>query len=195
MGKALANLAVRYVMTLGSTLRAAGLAAAVLALAACERKDKPREAASPTAEPAVAQKEVPKVEPPAPAAAIVEVPEVRIRAKGDTTIRVNWVTPSGTTVNDEAPFRVRWNRSDGLADAPNDVKSTGSTVKEGFSVKVQPMKGAPNPTLAGEISIVVCDSVTHSVCVPVRRTVELGFVVVPDATEVAMVSIPLPAAK
>jgi hypothetical protein len=125
----------------------------------------------------------------------VEVPEVRVRPDGDTTVRVTWVTPKGTTVNDEAPFRVRWNRSDGLADAPSDVKSTGSTVKEGFKVKVRPMPGAPNATLDGEINIVVCDDVTHSVCVPVRRSVELGFVAVKDAAEEATVAIPLPAAK
>lgn len=125
----------------------------------------------------------------------VEVPEVRIRASGDTTVRVTWITPKGTTVNDEAPFRVRWNRSDGLADAPNDVKSTGSAVKDGFVIKVRPMPGAPNATLDGEINIVVCDDVTHSVCVPVRRSVELGFIAANDATDQASVSIPLPAAK
>ena len=125
----------------------------------------------------------------------VEVPEVRIRADGPTTVRVVWTTPKGTAVNDDAPFRVRWNRSDGLVDAPSDVKSTGSAVKEGFRVKVKPMTGAPNATLDGEINIVVCDSATHSVCVPVRRGVELGFVVAKDATEETTVSIPLPAAK
>lgn len=125
----------------------------------------------------------------------LEVPEVRVRADGDTTVRVTWITPSGTAVNDDAPFRVRWNRSDGLAEAPNDVKSTGSAVKDGFRVKVRPMAGAPNATLGGEINIVVCDSATHSVCVPVRRSVELGFIAVKDAADEANVSIPLPAAK
>jgi len=113
----------------------------------------------------------------------------------DTTVRVAWVVPKGTGVNDEAPFRVRWNRSDGLADAPNDVTSTGSAVKEGFRVKVRPTPGAPNATLGGDISIVVCDDETHSVCVPVRRSVELGFVPVKDAAAETTVSIPLPAAK
>ena len=125
----------------------------------------------------------------------VEVPEVRIRADGETTVRVTWITPKGTTVNDEAPFRVRWNRSDGLAEAPTDVKATGSSVKDGFTVKVRPMSGAPNPTLGGEINIVVCDDVTHSVCVPVRRSVELGFIAAKDATDQTTVSIPLPAAR
>ena len=124
----------------------------------------------------------------------VEVPEVRIKSDAPTTVSVTWLTPKGTTVNDEAPFRVRWNRSDGLADAPTDVKSTGSAVKDGFRVKVKPMAGAPNATLAGEINIVVCDDATHSICVPVRRSVELGFIVAKDASEEATVSIPLPAA-
>ncbi len=125
----------------------------------------------------------------------VEVPEVRVKKDGETTVKVTWVTPKNTAVNDEAPFRVRWNRSDGLAEAPNDVKSTGSAVKSGFSVKVQPMPNAPNATLTGEINIVVCDSATHSVCLPVRRNVELGFIVVKDAATEATVSIPLPEAR
>lgn len=125
----------------------------------------------------------------------VEVPEVRVRSEGETTVRVTWITPKGTAVNDEAPFRVRWNRSDGLVEAPNDEKSTGSAVKEGFKVKVRPMPGVPNATLDGEISIVVCDDASHSVCVPVRRAVELGFVAAKDADVETTVSIPLPAAK
>jgi hypothetical protein len=125
----------------------------------------------------------------------VEIPEVRVKPGVPTTVQVTWLTPKGTAVNDEAPFRVRWNRSDGLVDAPADVNSTGSQVKNGFSVKVQPMQGAPNATLDGEINIVVCDDVTHALCVPVKRTVGLGFVVVKDAADEAKVSIPLPAAK
>jgi hypothetical protein len=125
----------------------------------------------------------------------VEVPEVRVRQDAETTIQVHWVTPEGTTVNDEAPFRVRWNRSEGLFEAPTDFKSTGSAVKDGFTVKVRPTPGTPNATLGGEITIVVCDSVTHSVCVPVRRLVELGFVTAKDAAPQTTVSIPLPAAK
>lgn len=125
----------------------------------------------------------------------VEIPEVRIRPGAPTTVKVAWSAPPGTAVNDDAPFRVRWNRSDGLAEAPSDVKSTGSTVKDGFSVKVQPMAGAPNATLAGEIDLVICDVATHSVCVPVKRSVELGFMTVKDAAPEAKIAIPLPQAK
>ena len=53
---------------------------------------------------------------PAPVAAVkVEIPEVRVKSDATTTVRIHWVTPSGTEVNDDAPFRVRWNRSDGLS--------------------------------------------------------------------------------
>jgi|GEM_PF-1424118 len=171
--------------------------ASIALLVGCERK-------SPSAEPddthavQVDAGTTAKVGAADAGAALVEkaeIPEVRVRPDADTTVKVSWITPKGTTVNDEAPFRVRWNRSDGLADAPNDVRSTGSAVKDGFTVKVRPTPGAPNATLDGEINIVVCDDVTHSVCVPVRRSVELGFVVVKDASEEAAVSIPLPAAK
>ena len=173
------------------------MALVALLLVGCDRKSsngEPEETPASTSSAAASA----RLGAPDAAAAVeekVEVPEVRVRPDGDTTVRVTWVTPKGTTVNDDAPFRVRWNRSDGLADAPNDVKATGSSVKNGFKVKVRPMPGAPNATLDGEINIVVCDDVTHSVCVPVRRSVELGFVAVKDASEEATVAIPLPAAK
>ncbi len=169
-------------------MKGVAFVAIVLLAGGCERKPAPTADASPPPAPAASAMPPPKVEK-------VEVPEVRVRANADTTVRVSWLTPAGTTVNDEAPFRIRWNRSDGLVEAPADVKSTGSAVKEGFRVKVRPMSGAPNATLNGEIDIVVCDSVTHSVCVPVRRAVELGFVVLKDASDEATVSIPLPAVK
>lgn len=157
-----------------------------LLLAACEKKKDAEPA--PPAPPRVVDAGLVKLEK-------LEVPEVRIRAGAPTTVNVKWSMPKDTAVNDEAPFRIRWNRSDGLAEAPTDVRSTGSTVKEGFTVKVQPMKGATNPTLGGGIDIVVCDSATHSVCVPVHRSVELGFVAAADAADTATVTIPLPEAK
>lgn len=125
----------------------------------------------------------------------VEIDEVRIKKAGPTTVHVTWKIPPGTDLNDGAPFRVRWNRSDGLAEPPADVTSSGSHVKEGFDVKVTPMTGAPNMTLGGDISIVVCDSATHVVCVPVKRSLELGFVAVNDADPIAKVTVPLPEAR
>jgi hypothetical protein len=170
--------------------------AALLVLAACEKKADPppvKPAPSASTSGAVATKTIVMVD--AGPAETIEVPEVRIRKDADTTVRVKWLTPKGTAVNDEAPFRVRWNRSDGLADAPADVKSTGSAVKDGFNVKVRPMSSAPNATLDGELNIVICDAATHSVCVPVKRNVELGFIIAKDAAAEATVSIPLPEAK
>jgi hypothetical protein len=60
---------------------------------------------------------------------------------------------------------------------------------------VKPMKGAPNATLAGEIDIVICDAATHSVCVPVKRSIELGFMSVRDASAATEIEVPLPEAK
>jgi hypothetical protein len=148
-----------------------------LALVGCEKKADP----------------LPARVAPAITDAKVEIPEVRIRAGVRTPVRVSWSAPKGTAINDDAPFRVRWNRSDGLADAPADVKSSGSNVKNGFDVTVQPL--SPNATLDGDIDIVVCDSKTHSVCVPVHRSVTLGFIAVNDAPATAQVTIPLPEAR
>lgn len=169
------------------------LAVSILLLTACD-KDKPAPTTAPSA---TASAAIIVVDSGAPAAKLekVEVPEVRIKDTGETTVKITWQVPAGTAVNDDAPFRVRWNRSDGLAEAPPDAKSTGSAVKDGYKVKVTPMKGAPNPTLGGEINMVVCDAVNHSICLPVRREIELGFIAVNDATPEATVSMPLPSAK
>jgi len=49
-----------------------------------------------------------------------------------------WKTPEGTGVNEEAPFKVRWTHSDALADAPSDVKATGTSARDGFRIAVKP---------------------------------------------------------
>jgi len=125
----------------------------------------------------------------------VEFPEVPIRAGATTVVHVAWKTPEGTGVNEEAPFRVRWNKSDALAEAPADVKATGSAAKNGFEIRVRPLDGAPNATLGGIIDIVVCDVATHSVCVPVRRTIDIEFVPSKAAAAETTVAVALPHAK
>ena len=162
------------------------LAVALGALAGC-REEKKAEAAPPSAAPVA--KAAPQV------SAKVEIPELAIRAGGTSKVRVVWSQPEGTAVNEEAPFRVRWNRSDGIASPPEDVRGTGSRAKEGFTVDVTPTAGAPNAVLTGEIDLVVCDVKTHAVCLPVKRSLELGFVVVKDGPGEAKVTVPLPQAK
>jgi hypothetical protein len=145
----------------------------------------------------------PAVTPPAPVASSVkaappvkvELPELAIRAGATSRVKVVWSSPPGTAVNEDAPFRVRWNRSDGIVDAPADVKGTGSRAADGFTLDVTPTPGAPNAVLTGEIDLVVCDVQTHAVCLPVKRSLELGFVVVKDGPSEAKVTIPLPQAK
>lgn len=167
------------------------LGVACALVTACDKKEAAPAGAAPGAPPSSA----------APTASApthvenVEIPELAVAARGPTVVRVAWRAPEGTTVNDEAPFRVRWNRSDGLVAAPADVRATGSTAKDGFQVTVEPTPGTPNATLGGAIDLVVCDAETHSVCVPVRRTLELGFVVVDGGPSEAKVAIPLPHAR
>ncbi len=112
-----------------------------------------------------------------------------------TTVSVQWRTPAGTAVNEEAPFRVRWDRSDALAEAPADVKATGMAAQDGFRIKVKPLDGAPNATLGGVIEVVVCDSASHSVCIPIRRKVEIEFVVSATASNETKVALDLPQAR
>ena len=124
----------------------------------------------------------------------IEFPEVPIRAAANTVVHVAWKTPAGTSVNEDAPFKVRWFRSDALEAAPADVKSTGNSARAGFDITVKPLGSAPNATLGGVIDLVVCDSVNHSVCVPVRRTVDIEFVVGKAAAAETTVTIDLPQA-
>ena len=125
----------------------------------------------------------------------VDCPEVPIRAGTTTVVRVAWKTPPGTGVNEDAPFKVRWHHSDALAEAPADVKATGNAAKDGFRIHVKPLDGAPNATLSGIIDLVVCDMATHAVCVPVRRKIDIEFVVSKAAPAETTVTVDLPQAK
>jgi hypothetical protein len=172
-------------------------AALLVVLGACDR-DKPK------AEPPVASPSLEAVKSAAPLAVAsaapsahhmeeIEAPEVTVRPTG-TTVHVVWSAPAGTGVNEEAPFKVRWNRSEGL-EAPPEMKSTGAMVKDGFDVPVKPFAGVPHANLAGTIDLVVCDTATHKVCIPVKRSVDLGFIVSKDAPAETKLTVKLPEAK
>ncbi len=170
------------------------LLGALSALAGCERKTSPAAVVEPPAAPVQAAAPTPPV--PGEAHRVkVEFPEVPIRAGATTTVRVAWKTPEGTGINEDAPFKVRWNRSDALAEAPSDVKATGNAARNGFDIAVKPLAGAPNATLGGVIDLVVCDVQTHAVCVPVRRAVDIEFVVGQGAPAETTVTIALPQAR
>ena len=161
----------------------------LIAMVACSRKSEPAPA------PVASVSAAPSASGMAPVQrARIEFPEVPIRAAAATVVHVAWKTPAGTSVNEDAPFRVRWNRSDALEGAPADVKATGNSAREGFDITVKPLAGAPNATLGGVIDLVVCDAVNHSVCLPVRRAVEIEFVVGKAAAAETTVTIPLPQA-
>ena len=120
---------------------------------------------------------------------------MHIRPGVETKVRVAWRSPPGTGVNEEAPFKVRWSHSDALADAPADVKATGTAARDGFDIQVKPLAGTPNATLTGVIDLVVCDMATHAVCIPVRRKLEIEFVVDKSAPAETTVTVDLPQAK
>lgn len=168
---------------------------ASLVVLGCDRKSTPSPAPDRAEVLAVAAKSASDPHDAPQHAAKVELAEVPIRAGAPTTVHVAWKTPDGTGVNEAAPFKVRWNRSDALAEAPSDVKATGTSARDGFRITVKPLDGAPNATLGGVIEIVVCDVATHSVCVPVRRTVEIEFVVAKSAAAETTVTVDLPQAR
>jgi hypothetical protein len=171
-------------------MRRASLVLCTLLAVACEKKETPK----PETPKAETPKPQPAIEPlPAASAEPIEAPEVTVRAEG-STVHIVWSTPPGTGVNEDAPFRVRWSRSEGL-DAPPEMKEKGAKVKDGFDVPVKPFAGAPRANLGGTIDLVVCDTATHAVCVPVKRTLDLGFIVTKDAPKDTKLVVKLPEAK
>ena len=119
--------------------------------------------------------------------------EVNVPA-GKSVLHIAWDLPSGTGVNDEAPFAVRWTRSDGLVAPPLDVAGVGKDVAAGFDVPVEPLASATAAQLGGEVSLVVCDVATHSVCVPLKRRLEVTFGITKGGKPGSM-RVPLPQAK
>lgn len=140
----------------------------------------------------------PSVETPAPVKIdprdpTIAVGPLRIPPGQASTIQVRWEIPKGTGINDEAPFRVVWATSSGLARLPAPTRERGTLAKEGFEIQIEPVAGSTTAELTGVLDMVVCDVVTHAVCLPVRRTLVASFAVEPGAA-LAPVTIPLPAA-
>lgn len=113
---------------------------------------------------------------------------------GKSSLHVQWSVPSGTAINDDAPFTVKWTQSDGLVSPPADIKGHGKDVEGGFDVPIDLMPGSSGGQLTGDIDLVVCDIETHSVCVPLKRRLELTFAVGKGNAR-GNVTLPLPRAK
>lgn len=113
---------------------------------------------------------------------------------GKSNLHVQWSVPDGTAINDDAPFSVRWASSDGLVASPADIKGHGKDVRGGFDVPIEVMAGASGGQLAGDVDLVVCDVETHSVCVPIKRRLELTFAAGKGNAK-GSVTLPLPRAK
>jgi len=159
--------------------------AALIALCACGKKDAAASGGAATASAAapVLGNARPKLD-----AAEIAVPP------GKSDLHVAWSVPKGTEINDEAPFAVRWTSSDGLVTPPADIQGRGKDVRTGFEVPIEIMPDAAGGKLSGDLDIVVCDDVTHSVCVPIKRSVELTFAVNKGGAP-GHVTLPLPQAK
>ena len=160
--------------------------AALIALCACGKKDAAASGGAATASAAapVLGNARPKLD-----AAEIAVPP------GKSDLHVAWSVPKGTEINDEAPFAVRWTSSDGVVSPPADIKGHGKDAASGFDVPIEIMPDASGGKLAGDLDIVVCDNVTHSVCVPIKRSLELTFAVGAKGSAPGRVSLPLPSAK
>jgi thiol-disulfide isomerase/thioredoxin len=132
-------------------------------------------------------------DPKLPAAPKIDLPEIHVAATGASVVHLTWDAPKGTGVNEDAPLKVRWRSSEGLARVPDDVKTVGGAVKSGLDVAIEPLN-APAATLIGDLDMVVCDIATHRVCVPLRREITLGLELDAGGPHSATAKIPLPAA-
>jgi hypothetical protein len=168
-------------------LRASFVLLAALAVA-CSKKHAPAPGAGQSAPPADAS----AVAMPTPRARF-DTAEVPVPA-GKSMLHVAWSVPQGTAINDEAPFAVRWGSSDGLVTTPTDIRGHGKDVVGGFEVPIDVMPDAAGGMLGGDLDVVVCDTITHSVCVPIKRRLELTFAVVKGSPQ-GRVTLPLPKAK
>jgi hypothetical protein len=74
------------------------------------------------------------------------------------------------------------------------MDAKGAAVRSGFDVTLTPIAGVLGGRLAGWVDIVVCDTATHRVCIPVRRNLELPFRVAPSVPAETTVTVPLPEA-
>ena len=169
-------------------MRRAAVALALFALA-CGKKPSPETTTVASATPP----------PPGAIAAATERPKIDAAEiavpPGKSQLHVAWSVPNGTAINDEAPFAVRWTGSDGLSTPPTDIHGHGKDVESGFEVPIDVMPGSAGAQLTGDIDLVVCDTVTHSVCVPIKRRVELTFAIGAKGSPKGTVTLPLPSAK
>ena len=90
--------------------------------------------------------------------------------------------------------KVRFLESDGLIQAPTDLEGHGKDFASGFDVPLQISGNTTAAKLAGDVELVVCDVETHSVCVPLKRRMEVTFGVQKGAAP-GTVRLPLPQAK
>ena len=107
-------------------------------------------------------------------------------------VHVDWQVPSGTGINQDAPFRAHFLEAVG-ATLPADVHGTGKDVQKGFDIGVTPAAGSTIAHVRADVDVVVCDIQTHRVCVPVRR--EISFDVHFGGVNAPALQIPLPIAK
>jgi thiol-disulfide isomerase/thioredoxin len=89
-----------------------------------------------------------------------------------SALHVAWQLGAGTGINEDAPFRVHFlERSDGAL--PADIRGTGRDVPTGFDLAIAPSTGTTPSHFRADLDVVVCDVVSHRVCLPVRR--EISF--------------------
>ncbi|MFO0661464.1 MAG: hypothetical protein U0165_16775, partial [Polyangiaceae bacterium] len=117
----------------------------------------------------------------------------KIPAQRSSAVKLVWRLPEGTAINDDAPVKVRWTKTEGPVEAPVDVRLSGKDAPREVALSLS-TKNSGDARLEGVLSLVVCDAVTHRVCVPVKRALKAS-VMVADGGTVTDAVIELPAAK
>lgn len=103
----------------------------------------------------------------------VELEAVPVAPDRTAVLRIEFAPPQGTIVNEEAPFSLTLRRAERAQVSDVPISRLGSEVRTGVTVHVQLARGSDNGLVELDLSIVVCDDVTHAACVPVDRTLSV----------------------
>lgn len=131
---------------------------------------------------------------------LLKIPRASASEGAKAILNIGFRIPAGTAINADAPFKLIWEEAHGLIKVPEPQKRLGKDVQQGVRVELEPAKNSISGALAGTLELMLCDDVTHRVCVPYKRSISATFSVVDGAPSSSSpaelrVTVELPAAQ
>lgn len=125
---------------------------------------------------------------------VVQLGPVPVGRSGTRTLRIEWELPSGTGINEQAPYKLLWKDVPGLSESLRNASGLGREIEDGIRVAIPAYEGKAPAVAKGSLQLVLCDIRTHRVCVPFRANLEIALAPGMEAKETA-VRVKLPEAK